>query len=86
LARSEVARRARGPGMDIIAHDPYAPVGRDRTLGVDPCTVSFDEAISTADFISLHTPLTHLQQSFSMMKILQKWKRVLELSTLQGVE
>jgi hypothetical protein len=44
--------------MDIIAHDPYAPVGRDRTIGVDPCTVSFDEAISTADFISLHTPLT----------------------------
>ncbi|CAL5039745.1 unnamed protein product [Urochloa decumbens] len=42
--------------MDIIAHDPYAPVDRARAIGVD--LVSFDEAISTADFISLHMPLT----------------------------
>uniref|UniRef100_A0A0E0E4L5 phosphoglycerate dehydrogenase n=1 Tax=Oryza meridionalis TaxID=40149 RepID=A0A0E0E4L5_9ORYZ len=53
---SEVARRAKGLGMDIIAHDPYAPVDRARAIGVD--LVSFDEAISTADFISLHMPLT----------------------------
>ena len=42
--------------MDVIAHDPYAPVDRARAIGVD--LVSFDEAISTADFISLHMPLT----------------------------
>ncbi|KAF0902643.1 hypothetical protein E2562_018273 [Oryza meyeriana var. granulata] len=53
---SEVARRAKGLGMDIIAHDPYAPVDRARAIGVD--LVSFDEAISTADFVSLHMPLT----------------------------
>ncbi|XP_006657207.3 D-3-phosphoglycerate dehydrogenase 3, chloroplastic-like [Oryza brachyantha] len=53
---SEVARRAKGLGMDIIAHDPYAPVDRARAIGVD--LVSFDEAISSADFISLHMPLT----------------------------
>ena len=53
---SEVARRAKGLGMDIIAHDPYAPVDRARAIGVD--LVSFDEAISTSDFISLHMPLT----------------------------
>nr|CAB3468616.1 unnamed protein product [Digitaria exilis] len=53
---SEVARRAKGLGMDIIAHDPYAAVDRARAIGVD--LVSFDEAISTADFISLHMPLT----------------------------
>nr|BAD37553.1 putative D-3 [Oryza sativa Japonica Group]BAD37570.1 putative D-3 [Oryza sativa Japonica Group] len=53
---SEVARRAKGLGMDIISHDPYAPVDRARAIGVD--LVSFDEAISTADFISLHMPLT----------------------------
>ncbi|KAL5200762.1 hypothetical protein ABZP36_021965 [Zizania latifolia] len=53
---SEVARRAKGLGMDIIAHDPYAPVDRARAIGVD--LVSFDEAISIADFISLHMPLT----------------------------
>ncbi|GAA0163082.1 dehydrogenase [Lithospermum erythrorhizon] len=53
---SEVARRAKGLGMHVIAHDPYAPADRAHAAGVD--LVSFDEAISTADFISLHMPLT----------------------------
>lgn len=53
---SEVARRAKGLGMNVIAHDPYAPADRARAAGVD--LVSFDQAISTADFISLHMPLT----------------------------
>ncbi|CAL9750689.1 unnamed protein product [Musa acuminata subsp. burmannicoides] len=53
---SEVARRAKGLGMNVIAHDPYAPADRARAIGVE--LVSFDEAISTADFISLHMPLT----------------------------
>ncbi|KAF5466256.1 hypothetical protein F2P56_016199 [Juglans regia] len=53
---SEVARRAKGLGMHVIAHDPYAPADRARALGVE--LVSFDQAISTADFISLHMPLT----------------------------
>ncbi|GLU17454.1 hypothetical protein SLE2022_338200 [Rubroshorea leprosula] len=69
---SEVARRAKGLGMQVIAHDPYAPVDRARALGVD--LVSFDAAISTADFISLHMPLTpdtskmFNDDTFSMMK------------------
>ncbi|CAH9079834.1 unnamed protein product [Cuscuta epithymum] len=53
---SEVARRAKGLGMHVIAHDPYAPADRARAIGVD--LVSFDEAMSSADFISLHMPLT----------------------------
>ncbi|TYK07186.1 D-3-phosphoglycerate dehydrogenase 1 [Cucumis melo var. makuwa] len=53
---SEVARRAKGLGMQVIAHDPYAPVDRARAIGVE--LVSFNQAISTADFISLHMPLT----------------------------
>lgn len=53
---SEVARRAKGLGMHVIVHDPYAPADRARAIGVE--MVSFDEAISTADFISLHMPLT----------------------------
>lgn len=53
---SEVARRAKGLGMLVIAHDPYAPADRARAIGVD--LVSFDQAISTADFVSLHMPLT----------------------------
>jgi len=53
---SEVARRAKGLGMHVIAHDPYAPADRARAIGVE--LVSFEEAIAKADFISLHMPLT----------------------------
>ncbi|KNA20436.1 hypothetical protein SOVF_052440 [Spinacia oleracea] len=53
---TEVARRAKGLGMHVIAHDPYAPADRARAIGVE--LVSFDDALATADFISLHMPLT----------------------------
>ncbi|XP_019194574.1 PREDICTED: D-3-phosphoglycerate dehydrogenase 1, chloroplastic-like [Ipomoea nil] len=53
---SEVARRAKGLGMHVVAHDPYAPADKARAVGVD--LVSFDQAISSAHFISLHMPLT----------------------------
>ncbi|XP_073123953.1 D-3-phosphoglycerate dehydrogenase 3, chloroplastic-like [Henckelia pumila] len=53
---SEVSRRAKGLGMHVIAHDPYAPADRARSIGVE--LVSFEEAIVSADFISLHMPLT----------------------------
>ncbi|KAL5698102.1 hypothetical protein ACHQM5_029181 [Ranunculus cassubicifolius] len=69
---SEVARRAKGLSMHVIAHDPYATADRARAIGVD--LVSFDEAIATADFISLHMPLTPAtnkvlnDESFAKMK------------------
>ncbi|KAL4296433.1 hypothetical protein GQ457_12G018340 [Hibiscus cannabinus] len=53
---SEVARRAKGLGMDVIAHDPYAPADRARAIGVE--LVTFEEALRTTDFISMHMPLT----------------------------
>ncbi|GMP38404.1 hypothetical protein CsSME_00009657 [Camellia sinensis var. sinensis] len=59
---SEVARRAKGLGMQ----------DRARAIGVE--LVSFDEAIATADFISLHMPLTSAtskilnDQTFAKMK------------------
>ncbi|XP_078438269.1 D-3-phosphoglycerate dehydrogenase 3, chloroplastic-like [Wolffia australiana] len=53
---TEVARRAKGLGMHVIAHDPYSPAERARAIGVE--LVSFDEALATADFFSLHMPLT----------------------------
>ncbi|KAK4752145.1 hypothetical protein SAY87_020943 [Trapa incisa] len=69
---SEVARRAKGLGMHVIAYDPYAPADRARAIGVD--LVGFDEAIAAADFISLHMPLTPAtakilnDQTFTKMK------------------
>ncbi|XP_057998401.1 D-3-phosphoglycerate dehydrogenase 3, chloroplastic-like isoform X2 [Hevea brasiliensis] len=69
---SEVARRAKGLGMNVIAHDPYAPADRAHAIGVE--LVRFEEAISSADFISLHMPLTPAtskmfnDETFSKMK------------------
>ena len=53
---AEVARRAQGLGLTVIAHDPFASEERARALGVR--LVPFDEALGTADFFSLHMPLT----------------------------
>ena len=69
---SEVARRAKGLGMHVIAHDPYAPADRAHAIGVE--LVSFDEALQRADFLSLHMPLTPAtdkifnDESFAKMK------------------
>jgi D-3-phosphoglycerate dehydrogenase / 2-oxoglutarate reductase len=48
----EVAWRARAIGMSVQSYDPYA----NSPLGVIP--VSFDEIISTSDFLTFHLPLT----------------------------
>ncbi|KAG1327146.1 putative D-3-phosphoglycerate dehydrogenase 1, chloroplastic [Cocos nucifera] len=69
---SEVARRAKGLGMHVIAHDPYAAADHGRARGVG--LVTFDEAIASADFILLHMPLTPStskilnDEAFSKMK------------------
>jgi D-3-phosphoglycerate dehydrogenase len=53
---ADVARRAKGLGMNVIAHDPYASEEKARALNVR--LVTFNEAVQTADFLSLHMPLT----------------------------
>jgi len=53
---SEVARRARGLEMRLIAHDPYISVDHARNLQVE--LVSFEQILKESDFITLHLPLT----------------------------
>lgn len=53
---SEVARRAKGLGLRVVAYDPYAPAERVRAVGAE--LVPFDEALALGDFFSLHMPLT----------------------------
>ncbi|EFJ48574.1 hypothetical protein VOLCADRAFT_60404, partial [Volvox carteri f. nagariensis] len=53
---SEVARRAKGLGMLVLAYDPYTSNEKAAAQGVQ--LVSFDVALSSADFHSLHMPLT----------------------------
>ncbi|XP_031496280.1 D-3-phosphoglycerate dehydrogenase 3, chloroplastic-like [Nymphaea colorata] len=70
---SEVARRAKALGMDVIAHDPYALIDRAYAIGVD--LVTFDEAIATADFLSLHMPLTPVTSKILNDEAFAKMKR-----------
>ena len=70
---SEVARRAKGLGMKCIAYDPYAPAERVRAVGAE--LVSFDDALATGDFFSLHMPLTASTQNLFNKETFAKMKK-----------
>jgi D-3-phosphoglycerate dehydrogenase / 2-oxoglutarate reductase len=53
----QVARRAAGLGMRVVAYDPFVSPERFRELGVDRLE-SEDEVYATADFLTFHLPLT----------------------------
>jgi D-3-phosphoglycerate dehydrogenase len=53
----EVARRAQGLGMQIIAYDPFLNEEKARQIGIEK--VEIPELIKRSDFITIHTPLTH---------------------------
>lgn len=51
------ALRAKALGMDVIYYDPFAPQGRDKSLGVRAAE-TLDELLAQAHVVSLHCPLT----------------------------
>ena len=51
----QVARRAVGLQMKVVAYDPFVSAERFRELGVE--SASFDEVLARADFLTLHLPL-----------------------------
>ncbi|MBE9483068.1 MAG: phosphoglycerate dehydrogenase [Chloroflexi bacterium] len=53
---SEVARRALGLEMKLIAYDPFISVDYARNLQVE--LVSLEQLLKESDFITLHLPLT----------------------------
>lgn len=53
---SNVANRAQGLAMKVIAFDPFLTPERALEIGVEK--VELDELFRRADFITLHTPLT----------------------------
>jgi len=53
---SEVAKRAKAFGMEILAYDPFLTEERAEKLQVTLATV--DDIIRNADFMTVHTPLT----------------------------
>lgn len=68
----EVAFRAKGQRMNVIAYDPFLTAEKAEKLGVQFGTV--EEVIKAADFITVHTPLLketrHLinKEAFEKMK------------------
>src|SRR5699024_1195554 len=64
--------RAKGQRMDIIAYDPFLTREKADQMGVTYGT--FEEVISKADFLTLHTPLVketkHMinREAFGKMK------------------
>jgi len=52
----EVARRARGLEMRVVAFDPFASADRAQALGVQ-LVGTREEVIAEADFVTIHVPL-----------------------------
>ena len=71
---SELSRRAIAFGMRVIAYDPYLSAARARTLQVE-LVDELDDLLASADFISLHTPLTEETHHMVDATRLEKTKR-----------
>src|SRR5438067_12694415 len=51
-----VASRARALGMKAVAYDPFIATEQSRDLEIE--SAGFDDVLSRADFLTIHTPLT----------------------------
>ena len=71
---SEFSRRAIAFGMRVVAYDPYLSATRARSLQVE-LVDELDDLLASADFISLHTPLTAETRHLFDRARLQKTKR-----------
>src|SRR5207245_7974894 len=71
---SELSRRAIAFGMRVMAYDPYLSATRARTLQVEVVD-ELDDLLASADFISLHTPLTDETRHILDAARLRKTKR-----------
>ncbi|MEW6002984.1 MAG: phosphoglycerate dehydrogenase, partial [Nitrospirota bacterium] len=53
---SQVAKRAQGIAMNVIAYDPFLSEEKARAIGVEK--VNLQELFERSDFITIHTPIT----------------------------
>ncbi len=67
-----VARRGKGFGMEILYHNRSRKEEAEKEL--DARHVELDELLSTADFVSIHTPLTDETQHLIGARELDKMK------------
>ena len=66
------AAKALGLGLEVIAHDPYVPAQDIEAQGVH--AVAADRLWRSADFLSLHTPLTDETRQIVNAKMLALMK------------
>jgi D-3-phosphoglycerate dehydrogenase len=75
---SEVAKRAKAFGMQIMGYDPFLTEERAEKLGIKLATVN--EIVQQADFITVHTPLTnetHHMIAGPQFEVMKKGMRII---------
>lgn len=70
---TEVAKRAKSFGMNILGFDPYLTDERAKKLGITKATL--DAVARESDFITIHTPLTNDTRGIVNEEFLQKTKK-----------
>lgn len=68
-----VAQRCRAFGMDVSAYDPYTPRKKAESLGI-PIREDLSDALSVADIVTLHIPLTTDTANLIDEKMLRAFK------------
>ncbi|NLW61246.1 MAG: phosphoglycerate dehydrogenase [Synergistaceae bacterium] len=69
-----VAQRCRAFGMDVMAYDPYTPKKKAESLGI-PMREDLADALSVADVVTLHMPLTSDTTNLIDEKMLKAFKK-----------
>jgi D-3-phosphoglycerate dehydrogenase / 2-oxoglutarate reductase len=79
----EVAIRARGFGMNLIAHDPF--ISADVASQVGARLASLDEVCGVADYLTLHLPVTSGTKGLFNAERLSRCKRGVKIvNTARG--
>ena len=78
----QVARRAVGLQMKVVAYDPFVSSDRFRELGVE--RAEFDEVLAQADFITLHLPLNDETRDSIGAEAFARMRDGVRLSTLRA--
>ena len=69
-----VAQRCRAFGMDVFAYDPYTPRKKAESIGI-PIRDDLADALSIADVVTLHMPLTPDTANMIDEKMLKAFKK-----------
>ncbi len=70
---NQVAKKAQGLEMVVIAYDPFLSDDKAKASGVEK--VSLDELFSRSDFITIHTPLTPETKNLINSETIGKMKK-----------